>query len=287
MSTSRSLSDSSLQSWPTHPQPTHVVAADLHQHVWVCEDENLYQSVPGEPCSVWGWTRKHQKPGTELQVSFWARPKSEHIFRRNLFPKIWTRGRGPRALSHLISGADHLDVKQTTESSSERKFTGAGTAWYGDTGYRPGVLIKISLCAVGWRKAASPYLELMNYSSGQHPAARNVPTMSACLYFLILAPNQVSGFWNPNGKSKTYMNKFVANVDNCKKYLHVQAIASLKAYMQGLWNTPSFTLWICISTISFPDVSLLSWLHSALTPVKHAEGPPDPRKEIMFNSNKR
>ena len=111
--------------------------------------------------------------------------------------------------------------------------------------------------------------------------------MSACLYFLILAPNQVSGFWNPNGKSKTYMNKFVANVDNCKKYVHVQAIASLKAYMQGLWNTPSFTLWICISTISFPDVSLLSWLHSALTPVKHAEGPPDPRKEIMFNSNKR
>ena len=117
--------------------------------------------------SLWGWTRKYQKPATEPQVSFWARPKSEYIFRRNLFRKIWTRGRGPRALSHLISGAGHLDVKQTTESSSERKFTGAGTAWYGDTGYRPGVLIKISLCPVGWRKAASPYLELMNYSSGQ------------------------------------------------------------------------------------------------------------------------
>ena len=71
---------------------------------------------------------------------------------------------------------------------------------------------------------------------------------------------------------------------------YVQALISqgcLKENTQGLWNSPSFTDWICISTISFPDVNLLSWLHSALTPVKHAEGPPDPKKGIMFNSNKR
>ena len=186
MSTSRSLSDSSLQSWPTHPpQPTHVVTADLHQHVWVCEDENLYQSVPGEPCSVLCRVEQESTKNPE-QSSKSKRPKSEHIFSRNLFPKIWTRGRGPRALSHLISGAGHLDVKQTTESSSERKFTGAGTAWYGDTGYRPGVLIKISLCAVGWRKAASPYLELMNYSSGQQQEMSR-----PC------QPVSTSSFWHP------------------------------------------------------------------------------------------
>ena len=208
MSTSRSLSDSSLQSWPTHPpQPTHVVTADLHQHVWVHVRRRTFSICSRRTLlgALWGWTRKYQKPGIELQVCFWVRPKSEQIFRRNLFPKIWTRGRGPRALSHLISGADHLDVKQTTESSSERKFTGAGTAWYGDTGYRPGVLIKISLCAVGWRKAASPYLELMNYSSGQQQEMSRpcqlVPT---------------SSFWHPSkflvsgilasGKSQIYMN---------------------------------------------------------------------------------
>ena len=221
MSTSRSLSDSSLQSWPTHPpQPTHVVTTDLHQHVVMWGWEPI--SICSRRTLLCGVEQESTKNPEQSSKS--KRPKSEHIFSRNLSPKIWTRGRGPRALSHLISGAGHLDVKQTTESSSERKFTGAGTAWYGDTGYRPGVLIKISLCAVGWRKAASPYLELMNYSSGQQQEVSGPCQLVSTSSFWHPTKFLVSGFLMADQKPTwiSMLLGWIIIIDT-----HVQAIASL------------------------------------------------------------
>ena len=63
--------------------------------------------------------------------------------------KICTRGRGLGALSLLISGKEHLVVKQTTESSSERKFIVPDMGLL-DIRLKPP--IKVSLCRVSLKK---------------------------------------------------------------------------------------------------------------------------------------
>ena len=63
--------------------------------------------------------------------------------------KICTRGRGLGALSLLISGKEHLVVKQTTESSSERKFIVPDMGLL-DIRLKPP--IKASLCRVSLKK---------------------------------------------------------------------------------------------------------------------------------------
>ena len=94
--------------------------------------------------------------------------------------KICTRGRGLGALSLLISGKEHLVVKQTTESSSERKFTGPGLPDMGilDIRLKPQ---SRSLCARSdeERQTARPYLEWMNYSSELQE------TIVSCQFLLI------------------------------------------------------------------------------------------------------
>ena len=83
---------------PTHPpQPTHVVTADLHQHVWVCEDENLYQFATEEPCSVLCQVEQESTKNPEQSSkSLFERGQKVNIFSDGIFSLKYEQEGGAR-----------------------------------------------------------------------------------------------------------------------------------------------------------------------------------------------